>query len=124
MHVTGAYSSDVFVWLAGTGVEAEPTPEELIAEILTFFDAAVADGSLSGSGPGGSAGGRLGALRNMLVTAQALIDAGDVAAACTQLLDAYNRTDGHPIPPDFVQGDAAPALAAMIADLRSLLACD
>jgi ELWxxDGT repeat protein len=124
MHLWGPYSGDVVVWLTGTGVAAEPTPEELIAEILTSFDAAVADGSLAGSGPGASAAGRLGALRNMLAAAQAFIDAGDVAAACTQLLDAYNRTDGEPIPPDFVQGDAAPALAAMIADLRSVLTCD
>ena len=123
LHAIG-FENDVRVPLAGAGVAPEPTPEELIAEILTAFDAAVADGSLAGAGPGASAAGRLGALRNMLAAAQAFIDAGDVAAACTQLLDAYNRTDGLPIPPDFVEGDAAAALASMIQDLRDLLECE
>jgi ELWxxDGT repeat protein len=119
-----ADENSVIAMLHGTGVAPEPTPPELMAELLFSFDAAVADGSLQGSGPAASAAGRLGALRNMLVTAQTLIDAGDIEAACTQLFDAYQRTDGEPIPPDFVEGDAAPLVAAMIADLRGLLECE
>lgn len=44
----------------GVGVWSEPTPSEAIADILNFFDSAVADGTLVGDGPGNSADGRRG----------------------------------------------------------------
>ena len=109
--------------LHGTGVADEPTPSELIDDILTFFDGAVVDGTLVGSGPGRSAAGRLNALRNMLDSVRVLIDVGEVEQACLQLADAYRRTDGDVPPPDFVGGDAAPGLAALILELQALLGC-
>jgi hypothetical protein len=63
------------------------------------------------------------ALRNMIEASGDLIRAGDTAAACRQLLDAYRKTDGQPRPPDFVTGEAAWGLAAMIQDLMLSLGC-
>jgi hypothetical protein len=54
-------------------------------KILEFFDDSVADGSLTGSGPGKSANGRLNALRNMLEMAAEFIFVGDIEDACGQL---------------------------------------
>ena len=80
-----------------------PTIEDVLAE----FDASVADGSLVGSGPGGSADGRLGALRNMIAAAAAYLDQGEDALAVAQLEAVLERCDGYPLPPDFVAGTAA-----------------
>jgi predicted outer membrane repeat protein len=109
--------------LGGFGVQTELPPEGQIAEILAFFDASVADGGLLGSGPGKSAQGRLGALRNMIEASGDLIEDGLLEEACEQLLDAYNRIDGQPRPPEFAQGTAAPTLAGMIEGLRMSLEC-
>ncbi len=111
------------VALTGVGVDSEPPPSEQIADILEFFDDAVIAGSLSGAGAGNSANGRRDALRNMIEAAGDLYDGGDSAAACEQLLDAYNRTDGATPPPDFVDGEAAAELAVRIQALRAALAC-
>jgi hypothetical protein len=54
-------------------------------DVLTAFDGWVDAGTLAGAGPGQSAAGRLEALRNMLVEAGNLFEAGDLAGACTQL---------------------------------------
>lgn len=113
----------VNVALSGAGVQAPTPPQQQIAEILAFFDQSVANGSLAGNGPGGSAQGRLNALRNMLRATSDLIDNGAIKAACQQLLDAYRRTDGVPQPPDFVRGTAAAELAQRIRELRQSLGC-
>ena len=63
----------------------------------------------------------------MILTAGDLIEAGDIAGACEQLLDAYQKTDGIGVPdspPDFVTGEAADDLAAMILDLMTILGCE
>lgn len=89
--------------------------------VLYFFDESVKNGTLIGLGPGKSAKNRLNALRNMIVSASNLIGAGDTSGACTQLMDAYKKTDGQPRPPDFVAGEAASELAAMIEQLTETL---
>jgi hypothetical protein len=91
---------------------------------LAFFDASVANGTLYGNGPGKSADGRRNALRNQIETAGDLIDDSAAQEACQQLLDAYQRCDGLPRPPEFVAGPAAPTLAQMILDLMGQLECD
>jgi hypothetical protein len=111
------------VELFGTGVVVEPPPDEQIAEILEFFDDAVSGGSLVGDGPGGSADGRLGALRNMIEAAGDLINDGLVAEACDQLLDVQKRADGEPRPPDFVTGADAEVLFDRVQVLRDSLGC-
>lgn len=107
--------------LGGMGVPVEPPPSATVADILAFFDASVADGTLAGSGPGNSPEGRRAALRNMIEAAGDLIDDGAVPEACRQLLDAYQRCDGLSRPPEFVAGPAAPTLAGMILNLMAAL---
>jgi beta propeller repeat protein len=113
----------VEVPLSGTGVSVAPPPQQQIAEILAFFDASVAAGTLVGSGNGNSASGRRKALRNMIEAAGDLIQQGRIEDACRQLADAANRTDGAERPPDFVEGPAAAELRVRIELLRSTLGC-
>ncbi|MBA7653130.1 Outer membrane protein assembly factor BamB [subsurface metagenome] len=94
-----------------------------VDDILEFFDMSVEQGTLVGEGPGKSDRGRTKALRNIIETAKDFIEVGDIESACQQLLGAYKRCDGLPIPPDFVGGDAAPGLADMIQDLMDSLGC-
>jgi len=107
------------VGFSGTGVQATPPPLQQIADILAFIDASIANGSLFSNGPGN----RYLALKNMIRAAGDLIHDGFIADACTQLKDAYNRTDGVPKPPDFVTGQSASDLAKRIQDLRTTLGC-
>jgi len=115
--------NETIVLLGGMGLASEPPPSVTVADILAFFDACVADGTLVGSGPGKSAGGRRRALRSMIDAAGDLIDDGAIEDACRQLMDAYRRCDGLPRPPDFVSGPAAPTLAAMVLDITLWLGC-
>jgi beta propeller repeat protein len=130
--VAGSASSSLFIItdagtvevpLSGTGVTASPPPQQQIAEILAFFDASVATGTLAGSGNGNSASGRRKALRNMIEAAGDLIQQERIEDACRQLADAANRTDGAPQPPDFVEGPAAAELRVRIELLRLTLGC-
>ena len=95
-----------------------------IDAILEFFDQSVADGLLTGDGPGNSANGRLEALRNMFEMAADLIAIGDIDGACGELKSASKKCDGAPKPPDFVAGPAASELCAMISDLMAELGCE
>jgi hypothetical protein len=94
-----------------------------VGEILAFFDEVVTNGTLFGDGPGKSADGRLNALRNQIEAAGDLIDAGNLVEGCQQLMDAYNRCDGLPKPPEFVAGESAATLAEMILQLMADLGC-
>lgn len=95
-----------------------------ICRILSIFDEGDKNEKLIGCGPGNSAKGRQKAFRNMLKSACELVEAGFFAEACQLLLDAYNRCDGQPKPPDFVEGEAAPQLAGMIQAYRAYLGCN
>ena len=110
------------VMFDGTGIEAEEPVT--VQDVLDLFDQSVADGSLTGSGPGKSADGRLKALRTMIEAAGDLIAAGDDEAACEQLWDAYDRCDGEFPPPDFAEGDSPPVLNEMIWYLMEELGCE
>jgi hypothetical protein len=92
--------------------------------IRSFFDDAVAMGTLGGNGTTAtSSDGKLTAFANMLAQADALIGIGDLQGACTQLLAAYAKVDGLTPPPDFVTGPAIEDLAEMIQDLMDSLGC-
>ena len=110
--------------LKGTGVSG-PTPEEQIEDIQEFFNSSVASGELVGVGATQTAAaGKLIAFENMLEQAEYLIDSGDTQGACTQLHDAYVKTDGLTLPRDFVAGSATEELATMIQDVMESLGCE
>ncbi len=111
-----------FIPLTGWGVDATDT-SEMMADLLAFFNASVTGGTLTGSGPGGSALHRLKAFKNMLKASSDLIEAGEYTLACTQLQDALNRTDGLAPPPDFVSGASMDELASKITEIRNALGC-
>jgi len=95
-----------------------------IRSVIDFFNSAVGQGDLVGVGPVPQAAeGRLIALGNMLAQAEYYIDNSLIPEACEQLMDAYLKTDGNPLPPDFVSGDATSDLAAGIQVLSANLGC-
>lgn len=103
-----------------TTLEVLPPPttvSEDLEELIAYFDEAVSDGTLEGLGPGKSAGGRLGALRNMLEATENLVEDGQTEEALEQLQSAYAKVDSDPKPPDFATGDAAEEIAAMILEI-------
>jgi len=102
----------------------ETPPEEQIEHISEFFDSSVQSGQLQGTGPGKSAQGRLGALKNMIDEAERLIDEGAISEACQQLHSIYLHIDGVTPPPDFVEGTAAAELAVKILTLMEDLGCE
>lgn len=109
--------------VSGEGVVTSVPPAEQIAAILVYFDQAVARGDLEGSGPGRSASGRLGALRNMIEAAGEDIQLGDIDGACKTLENVLDRLDGLSPPPDFASGIAAAELIQQINTLRETLGC-
>jgi hypothetical protein len=123
VDVSGSSHGSETSILTGDGVAEEPPSPVSIAEILEFFDASVAAGTLVGNGPGNSADGRLNALRNKIVAAGDLIEAGEMYEACNELMSAYERCDGLSRPPEFADGPAASELAGMIFQLMADLGC-
>lgn len=114
--------SNVAIALNGAGIITEFPPTQQIADILEFFDASVAAGTLQGYGPGNSPQKRLNALHNMVEAASDLINAGDYIQAIEQLEAIAKKTDGVCKPQDFVVGEAVAELnakiIAIIADLQ------
>jgi len=100
------------------------SPEDQIEDISDFFDVSVGSGDIEGMGPGNSADGKLGALRNMLDEAERLINEGLVYEACQQLHSIYIHVDGVIPPPDFIAGPASTELAMKIMMLKADLGCE
>lgn len=114
--------SVVEVVLSGVGIVTEVPPTQQIQDILDFFDASSAQGTLQGYGPGNSAANRLKALRNMIESASDLIAAGAYEQAVEQLASVADKTDGASKPQDFVVGEAVAELNAMVDALITDLA--
>lgn len=106
--------SVVDVALIGNGTVTVVPPAQQIQDILDFFDASVANGTMQGYGPGNSASKRLKALRNMIESASDLINAGDFAQAVDQLESVLKKIDGVSKPQDFAVGEAVAELNAMV----------
>jgi hypothetical protein len=104
----------VEVVLNGVGIITDVPPLQQIQNILDFFDASVAQGTLQGYGPGNSAANRLKALRNMIEAASDLIGAEAYDQAVVQLASVADKTDGAAKPQDFVVGEATAELNAMV----------
>jgi hypothetical protein len=94
------------------------------ADILAFFDQAVAEGTLTGVGSGKVAALRLKAVRSALVLAHELVERDRVRWACAELLLVLSLTDGQPQPRDLVTGEAASELARQSMNVRTALGCE
>jgi hypothetical protein len=92
-------------------------------EILESLTEWVDSGELVGTGAGQSAEGRLRAFENMLHNSRDLFNNGDFGAACDQLNAAYEKCDGLPAPPDFVEGDATEDMRSLIESLMADFQC-
>jgi len=111
----------IAVELNGTGVKNNPA--EQIKKILAFFDDAVKEDTLRGSGRGRSAKMRLRVMRFLLVRADRLIQKDMYRASCGLLRNVYRRADGAPRPKDFVVGQARAELASLIEELMVSMDC-
>ena len=111
------------VALSGTGMATELPPAEQIADILAFYDDAIAQGTLVGTGRRRAARRRPRALRHKLVAIGRRIRHERLNRACRQLFRLSRRIDGVSPPPDFVQGPALGELAAKVRTLSDTLAC-
>jgi len=111
------------VSLGSTTIDVNDPPESSIGAVIEVVSEAVENGTLTGDGPGNSAGGKLNAWRNKLSSAQFLLSAGDTTAACTMLQDAYKFADGIAQPPDHVTGPERAAIAAQLIDLMAEIGC-
>lgn len=111
----------LLVPITGNGVRTELPPREEVRAILAYFDASVAEGTLYGIGPGKSANGRQGALRNMIEAADDLISRGEFSKAGQQLREADAKCDGVSLPPDFVAGSAVAGLEDRLSRLAARL---
>jgi len=92
-----------------------------IENIISFFNASVADQTLLGTGPGASADGKRNAYRNMLTKSKYLIDHGILYQAYDQLMDAQLKADDNPNPPDFLTGSSVQTLFGKISGLSDKL---
>jgi len=99
---------------AACAIEAPSPPGGGHGSLLDAFDAAVADGSLVGTGRGSSASKRLRVLRRILEAAERWLDDDRTALGCGSLWVARLALDGAPNPPDLATGPAAPLLAGRI----------
>lgn len=101
-------------------IDLEPSPAELLAEAVMFFD----NGSIAGVGRQPRvAARRLDMYRDLLTDALDSIGAGDVAGACGALGEAVDRSDGRKPPLDYIEGDDVPALNQMLVDIMTVLGC-
>jgi len=117
-------SGDWVIWQDADGTVQEirpavPAPDEFdpvqgTEELIQFYNAAIADGSVFGTGAGRTAVNRANWLYYRLVEAQALNTAGDDAAALAVLKAVYRLCDGQPEPNDFIAGDERETFAAMV----------
>jgi hypothetical protein len=104
-----------------TAVPADVAAVEQAEQIVADYADAIADGTLTGTGPGQSADGRAAALYNKLVLASGYIANGDYTAALSLLYDVYKFCDGLPKPGDFVTGVAREEIAGKTLALIELI---
>jgi hypothetical protein len=112
--------ASIEVQLSGTGVENVTDPAEKMEQILAFFDKAVEEGTLYGTGRHRRAAAmRLKTFRFMLLRADRLINRGYYWTASWHLRNACRFSDGKPWPMDLVAGEATGELTLLIEDLTA-----
>ncbi|MEN8126825.1 MAG: choice-of-anchor D domain-containing protein [Planctomycetota bacterium] len=107
----------VDVVLTGEGVSAELSNEELIMNVLDVYESALEDGSIQGVGNGNSADNKTETFGKMLLIVDELIAAGLYDSAMEALRVIEAKCDGQKSPKDFIQGEAAVELNAMVNEL-------
>ena len=109
--------------LQGTGV-ADLTPEQMMLDLIDYYDTAIADESLWGKSRGQSGTSTDAVFRDMLVDIYDLIVAGNDPKACRALSKAMLRIDGASSPPDLVFGPSADVVYSKLAAVFNALECD
>jgi len=92
-------------------------------DIIAFYNQSVADGSLEGNGQGNSAENKLDVFGEMLAKAEAMIDDGNLNAACNNLRTIYEKCNGDPDPKDFIGGESTSELASNTLNLMESIEC-
>jgi parallel beta-helix repeat protein len=108
----------VEVQFSGTGVLAERTPSDQIASILDFIDVSVANGSLTGAGPGKSGKNRLKPFMKMVEGVEKHIDRQHYKPAAKKLDAVLKRCNGKSSS-IFVGGEAVDELVGMLLQLKA-----
>ena len=109
------------VELIGQGVSSILSPEEQIAQILDAYDSAVQEDLIQGIGNKKSASNKIKVFGKMLTLADELIAAGYNDCALEVLLMIEKKCDGLKSPKDFIKGDGAAELNALINELIQTL---
>ena len=118
-----AYMQDISDAVTGETTYKVGDDPVTIADIIDFFDAAVASGDIAGIKKGKvSAEGREASFRDILVEAEYLIISE--TEACRVLDSAIRACDGIPNPPDYIEGEAVDELILMIGELMVVLDCN
>ena len=95
-----------------------------ITDIIEFINRSESQGMLAGAGKTPIASeSRLIAYKNLLNTADILLEMGDRNGACQQLHSASTKSDGQPDNQDYVIGQDAPELHEMITVFMKKLQC-
>jgi hypothetical protein len=113
-----------YIPIQGEGVPYEPTPGELMEDLIDQFDDCVAEGALWGEGSGNAGTAHLRVFDGMLDAADDLIGLGDIDGACRQLDHASVKSDGVSPPPDFIGGACTGTINTMIGVVMETLGCD
>ncbi len=111
----------VDVLLTGEGVSVVLLPEEQIAQNLDGYDSAVRNDLIQGVGNKKSAGNKIEVFGKMLNLADDLIAAGYDEYALEVLLVIEKKCDGLKSPKDFIKGDGAAELNALVNELIQTL---
>jgi len=111
----------VQVALSGTGVSVVLSPSQQMAQLLDAFDVAVEENLIQGVGNKQSAANKLETFSKMLTIADELLTGGYDEEALDALLMIEAKCDGDKSPKDFIEGDAAADLNALINELINTL---
>ena len=113
----------LYIPLQGQGIVEEPTPDEMMDDLMEFFNDGVANGEICGVGNGSAPTAHLRVFASMLDSADDLIVQGDYEAACDQLDLAARKSNGMSPPPDFIDCGGASTVNSMILEVMSALGC-
>ncbi len=118
-----ANKATVEVTLIAEGISTVLTPSEQIANILTFFDKAVSDGTLQWAKPAKGKKPFSEIMRDMIESAADSINQGKYSQACKQLEKIRNCFYFDNKPPERISGPAMVQMVDMLTTLMQTLNC-